>query len=456
MSQDRTGVYRQMPKRNIVWIIIGAVIFLLLLKVPENLVRRDALYNQFGPLLDVRVQVRKHYVEEVSDDKLLRSALDGMLNRLDRYSEYFDEDEYEQFDKKTKGRFPGIGILVDQAPGGGLLVVSPIEGNPAFRADVRAGDHIVKIDGQETRDLTLAQGVKLIEGPTGTDVCLTIYRPSTEELLDKTITREIVVVPTVRGWARFNGGQWDSIIDQDRHIGYLRISEFKEQTADEFDGIMQDLLAKHDMRGLILDVRDNPGGLLSVVIKIVDRFISEGKIVSTKGRLTPEQPYMATRESVYPAFPVVVLVNNGSASASEILAGALRDHGRATIVGEPTFGKGSVQELIEIENNNGAVKLTTAYYHLPNGQRIHGKGIMPDKIIDLTPEEREELIASQRAVYVVGHAEPRTLTTTQAATRTAPADDEEQSHRVEIVIDRQLQEGLDMIRAKMASRPASH
>jgi len=480
-----------MPKRNIVWILVGAVIAVLLWKAPESYIRRDALYDRFGPLLDVYVQVAKNYVEPVDDEELLHGAIDGMLDRLDPYCAYFTSEEYKEFQKQTQGEFPGIGIHVAKPPGIGLVVVSPMEGTPAFRAGLRSGDRITHVNGTETADLSLEECVKLITGPAGTSVTLTIQRPGVEEPFDVTITRSVVNVPTVRGWARTSDWQWDYLIDPRYRIGYVRILGFEARTAEQFNRIVRELITEAKMRGLVLDVRDNPGGLLDVVVDIANRFLSEGLIVSTKGRRTPEVPYLATREDTYPDFPVVVLVNGGSASASEILAGALRDHGRAVLVGEKTFGKGSVQEILPIENTNGMLKLTTAYYFLPSGQIINGKGIVPDRIVDLTPSEREAMIASWQAVYATGDL-PETVPATVPATQLAPPAGPEsglnpaqsrptggaaalpgsgpatvpagwsvlhepaasevarqEPRRFEILIDRQLREALDIVRAKL-------
>ncbi len=449
-----------MPKRNIVWLLIGAVVVVLLLKAPESIVRRDQLYTQFGPLLDVRVQVRKHYVEEVDDAALLRGAIDGMLNRLDPYTMYFDEQEYEQFHQRTQGQFSGIGIEVGQGRSGGLVVISPIEGSPAFHAGLRAGDRITRIDGRDTSNMSLAQGVRLIQGRAGTSVTLTIYRPATDTTAEKVITRGLVTVRTVRGWARDDKWRWDYLIDPEHRIGYIRISGFEAQTAEQFDEALTELRSRQDLAALVIDVRDNPGGLLDVVSSIVNRFIAEGVIVSTRGRFSPEKVYTATRDEKYPPFPLAVLVNGGSASAAEILAGALQDHGRAVVVGEPTFGKGSVQELIQLENNNGAVKLTTAYYYLPKGERIHGRGIQPDVLVELSPRERAMLVDSQQAVYSTTHTPPSGPEggppqapgpSTATATDTAPAA---RTPAAAIPIDRQLAEALAVLRQRLATQPS--
>ncbi len=433
-----------MPKRNIVWLIVGAVIAVLLWKVPEARIRRDALYSNFSPLLDVRVQVRKHHVEEVADQDLLRGAIDGMLSSLDPYSAYFTEEEYKEFEKRTQGQFPGIGVQVAITPGLGLMVVSPIEGSPAFRAGLRTHDRITQVDGVRTAGLALDKCVRMISGQPDTQVRLTIQRPGVEDPFDVTITRSVVNVPSVRGWARTADFSWDYLIDPELRIGYVRILSFEGHTAEDFLAIVDELYNHHHVRGLILDVRDNPGGLLDEVVQIADRFISDGLIVSTKGRETPAFPYRAHARNIYPRRPMAVLVNAGSASASEILAGALRDHRVAVVVGERTFGKGSVQKILQIENGHGRIKLTTEYYYLPNGERLHGKGITPDHIIDLTPAERSALLDSWMAVYSASNLP----TTTQAATSTAP-DAGPESDRFEIALDRQLLEALRLVREQI-------
>lgn len=395
-----------MPKRNIVWIVVGALIAVLVWKAPESYSRRDTLYDHFSPLLDVYLQVNRHYVRPVNEQALLRGAIDGMLQKLDPYSTYFTEQEYEEFQKQTQGEFPGIGVHVTKPAGVGLLIVSPMEGSPAFRAGLRPGDHITHVDGVKTTDLPLERCVKMISGPVGTSVTLTIRRPGVEDPFDVTLFRSVVSVPTIRGWARTADFKWDYLIDPKWRIGYLRILSFEARTDEQFNSIVRDLLANHRLRGLVLDVRDNSGGLLDVVVAMTNRLLDEGVIVSTKGKRTPELPYLATREDTYPDFPLAVIVNGGSASASEILAGALRDHDRATLVGEKTFGKGSVQEILPVENDAGWLKLTTSYYHLPSGDIIDGKGIMPDRIVDLTPAQREAMLTSWQAVYAMGDLPP--------------------------------------------------
>jgi carboxyl-terminal processing protease len=461
-----------MPKRNLVWIAIAAVIALLLWRVPETFIRRDALLNQFSPLLDVRLQIQRNYVEKVEDKVLLRGAIDGMLNRLDPYSAYFDENEFTQFEKQTEGQFEGVGIEVGPSPVGGLMVVSPIEGSPAFYAGLRTGDRILEIDGHKTENLLLSDGVRLIVGSPGTSVTLTMFRPSSGETFTKTVTRSVITVRTVRGWARTENWDWDYLIDPERRIAYVRISSFEGRTAAQLDTALKELLSHGDLRGLIIDVRDNPGGLLEVVVEIANRFIGKGMIVYTRDRQGVEKPYLAARDRMLPYFPIVVLVNHGSASASEILSGALRDHKRATVVGEQTFGKGSVQTLVELEGHAGALKLTTAYYYLPNGERIHGRGITPDRVVKLTTQERAMLQEAQLAVYSTSinspASQPASAPTTAVATSTAPTTFVAPPANAEgipataptlisidIAVDRQLQEALKILRQQLATRAAA-
>ena len=477
---------REMPKRNIVWIIIGVTVAVLLWKGPESRIRRDALYRQFSPLLDVRLQIQKHYVEKVDENDLLHGAIDGMLSRLDPYSAFYTESEYGEFQKRTEGQFPGIGIHVGTHTDGGLLVVSPIEGSPAFRARIRAGDRISHIDGVETRGKSVDQCVKMISGQPDTPVTLTVERVGIREPFKVTINRAIVNVPTVRGWARSEDWKWDYVIDREARIGYVRILSFEGHTDEQFRQIVDDLFNRDQIRGLIIDVRDNPGGLLDVVVSIANYFIADGVIVSTKSRSAPKKDYVATLEGTYPPIPVAVLVNGGSASASEILSGALKDHKRAAVVGEKTFGKGSVQTILQVENNNGWVKLTTAYYYLPNGERIHGKGIVPDRVVALTSDERAQLLDSWLSVYAAGDyptttqaasapatgaapdknkpvatrttasssapaTAPAKIPTTSTATATAPAGTTEPK-RFEIIIDRQLRTAIEEVRKQLPEK----
>ena len=456
VSFGRCELPLAMPKRNIIWILVAGVIALLLWRIPEGAVRRDALYTQFGPLLDVRVQVLQHYVEPVEEKQqlMLKGAINGMLTQLDPYCVYFTTKEYDLFNKRASGQFNGIGVEVERLPGEGLQIISPIEGSPAFQAGLRASDRITAIDGINTSSKTLEESVALIMGHPGTSVTLTLFRPSTEEIFERTITRCLITVRSVRGWARSDDWQWDYLIDPEQQIGYVRISGFERVTNEQFDDVLRDLIGRQRMRGLVLDLRDNSGGLMDTAVSIANKFIHEGNvIVSTRNRVGSVGTYLADGKDLYPDFPMAVLINHGSASAAEILAGALRDHKRATLVGERSFGKGSVQDLIQLENGSGAIKLTTAYYYLPNGERIHGHGIAPDRVVDLTSAERKELAESLLAVYSTS-TKPTSLPATQSSSSSLPESQPTTSgSRAAIMIDRQLKSALDVVRQQLATQP---
>ena len=433
-----------MPKRNIVWIAIAAVVAVLLWRFPETILLRDALYHKFGSLLEVRQQILKNYVEEVDDDVLLHGAIDGMVHRLDPFSVYYPPEAYRDFRSMTEGQFQGIGIEVSQLKTGELLIISPIEGSPAFQAGLRSGDLIIEVDGAKMAEMTLKDATHCIKGQTGTSVTLLIQRPSQPDPFEVAITRAQITVRSVRGNARTADWEWDFLIDPPHRIGYVRISAFEKATTQQLDETLRELRSEHGMRALIIDVRDNGGGFIDIVVDMANLFLSRGMIVSTRGRTTTAKPYVATPENTYPEFPLVILVNHGSASASEILAGTLTDHHRAVIIGEQTFGKGSVQEVFEVPSKNGwpgGLKLTTSHYVLPNGELIHGKGISPHLPVKMTPKQRSDWIDSIRAVYA-----PRQPTTQPT---TAPA-------RVAIMIDPQLQAALDVLRKKLATQPSAN
>ncbi len=423
-----------MPRRNLVWLLVVVVLGVGLWVYPHTILRRDMLYQEFGVLLDVRAQIRKNYVEEIEDRTLLRGAIRGMLQELDPFSDYFDGEEYAQFNKRSAGQFSGIGAEVS-IKDGYLTVISPIEDTPAFAAGLRAGDRILEIDGVSASSLSLAQAVARISGEAGTKVRLKIRPAGSEETREVCITRGVVTFVSVKGYRRREDNTWDYFVDRQAGIGYVRLASFDKNTPEQLDRAVQTMYAE-GLQGLILDLRDNPGGLLETAVAIADRFLSGGKIVSTKGRASPEEIWWATPDGDYRNQPpLVLLVNDGSASASEILAGALRDHNRAVLVGEKTYGKGSVQKLIELNKGESALKLTMAYYYLPKDERIHQKGVKPDYEVRLTPEEKRVLLPERRA-----------LTTTRTATASATRP---------VLADRQLERAIEVLRARMGLPPAT-
>ena len=323
----------------------------------------------FSDVLDI---VKENYVQEVESDELIEGAISGMLRTLDPHSSYLDPDAYKELQVETKGSFGGIGIEITVRDGV-LTVVSPLEGTPAYELGIQAGDQILRVDGEPTKEMTLMEAVKKMRGPKGTNVVLTIMREEFTKPQDFVVTRDTIAIKSVRSKTLEPG------------YGYIRISQFQSSTARDLRKDISELEKENKpLKGLILDLRNNPGGLLDQAVKVSDEFLNEGLIVYTGGRLKSQdmrfEAHMNTRPHSY---PVVVLVNEGSASAAEIVAGALQDHKRAVVVGVKTFGKGSVQTVMPLRNG-AALRLTTALYYTPSGRSIQAKGIVPDIVVERT------------------------------------------------------------------------
>jgi carboxyl-terminal processing protease len=335
---------------------------------PASALDRQSYKNLklFNEILDM---VQKNYVEPIEQKTLIQGAVNGMMKSLDPHSSFMTQDMYKELEVETRGSFGGIGIEITILKDV-LTVVSPIEDTPAFQAGIKAGDQILKIDGQPTKDITIMEAVKKLRGPKDTKVTLSIMRESLPKPKDFVITRSIIKIRSIK--SRLYDGR----------IGYIRIAAFQEKTVAELRKALQDLDApSHPLKGLILDMRNNPGGLLTQAVEISDVFLKSGTIVSTKGRTKNiENKFVARDSGDEPASPVVVLVNEGTASAAEIVAGALQDNRRALIIGTQTFGKGSVQTVIPL-GDGSALKLTTAKYYTPNGRSIQAEGITPDIVV---------------------------------------------------------------------------
>jgi len=324
-------------------------------------------YDELETFTNILSIVQKNYVDQVDTKQLLEGAVNGMLGSLDPHSAYLTPELYKELQVDTKGSFGGLGIEITNR-GGVLTVVSPIEDTPAARAGVLPGDQIIKIDGEFTKDLTLADAVKKMRGPRGSKVVVAIKREGVAELLDFTLTRENIQIQSVK-YKELGDG-----------YGYIRVTQFQERTAAALEEAIAQLSAGSDdnLRGLILDLRNDPGGLLSQAVKVADTFLDSGLIVYTDGRLdSQKQKYFAHKPGSHTEFPMVVLVNGGTASAAEIVAGALQDHKRALVLGTQTFGKGSVQTILPLDDQS-ALRLTTALYYTPSGRSIQATGIAPD------------------------------------------------------------------------------
>jgi carboxyl-terminal processing protease len=320
----------------------------------------------FGDVLSV---VQNSYVEEVSADNLIKGAIGGMIQTLDPHSSYLTPDMLKQVEVETKGSFGGLGIEIGMKDGF-LTVIAPIEDTPAARAGLQAGDRIVRIENESTKNMNVMDAVKRLRGEPGSKVTITVVREPYAEAKSYTITRDIIKIRSVRSKYLGDG------------IGYIRLAQFQQDSHAEVERAIQGFLKeKEKLKGLVLDLRNNPGGLLDQAVKIADEFIESGLIVYTDGRVEAQKTkYAAHKEGTYTGFPIVVLVNAGSASASEIVAGALQDHGRAIILGQKTFGKASVQTILPLEDGS-ALRLTTARYYTPNGRSIQAKGIEPDIVV---------------------------------------------------------------------------
>jgi carboxyl-terminal processing protease len=409
---------------------------LIILTCPALAEEQPDYYKNYEELVKVVRLIKDKYVDDVELADLLAGAYRGMLQELDPYSQYITPDEMEDLRIETEGEFSGLGIEVI-VQDGILTVITPMLGSPAFRAGVMPGDKIIHIEGESAERISLREAIKKLRGAPGTKVTITVMHPGETEPKDITIERGVVHLRSVRGV---------EMLDDDKKIGYIAITSFQEDTPEEFDNAIEDLLQK-GMQALILDLRFNPGGLLDTSVEVADKFLEEGVIVSTKGRdKSQDQIYRAEKSGTYTNFPIVVLINKGSASAAEIVAGAIRDNNRGLLVGTTTFGKGSVQSLVPVEKGESAIKLTTAKYYTPSGKLIHNIGIAPDIVVELNTEETKNL---QEYLSRLNNADSLKKDNDEVA----PSEGKD-------YVDIQLQRALDVLRneqllyTKLLSNPA--
>ena len=324
----------------------------------------DEIYKKidlFGEVLD---KINKEYVDEVNQNEMMDSAINGVLQSLDPYSSYMSPEMYESMQTETSGEFGGLGIEVSMEAGV-VKVISPIDNSPAYKVGVKAGDYIVKINDVQVQGKSLNEAVELMRGPVNSDIEITVRRPGTKKSLIFKITREIIKIQSVK----------TKLIE---NVGYIRLTAFNENSSDQIKKKIKEFKKNKKVTKYILDLRNNPGGLLSQAIRISDFFLDDGEIVSTKSRKTFEnRKWFAKKGDIISGNTLVVLINYGSASASEIVAGALKDHKRAILIGENTYGKGSVQSIIPMKNK-GAIRLTVSKYYLPSGDSISEVGVSPD------------------------------------------------------------------------------
>lgn len=338
-------------------------------EVPEPKQAQDDHRDLLKVFVEALNEVEQNYVNEISRRELMEAAIEGMLSKLDQHSDYIAPDELAEFRRDVESEFGGIGVQIS-LENDELTVISPIVGSPAYRAGVVAGDVITKINGESTEGITLSEAVKRIKGKLGTKVELTIRHAGVADEETVQVERANIVLTTVRGERRKDDDSWDFMYDAGRKIGYVRITTFGRHTVRELRAAMEELTSR-DVRGLILDLRSNPGGLLSSAIGVSDMFVADGVIVRMSGRNVEGRAWKAHDAGTYSGFPIAVLVNRFSASASEIVAACLQDHQRAVVIGQRTWGKGSVQNILRLETGRSALKLTTAEYKRPNGKNIH-------------------------------------------------------------------------------------
>jgi carboxyl-terminal processing protease len=446
-----------MSRTNLFWLLgISAVAlfgFAVSYSAPTR--EKDKDYELVRLIVDVLHEVREKYVVDVDPDRerrLVEDMINGGLERLDPHSQYINPREYKQFDKQSEGKFGGIGIQVgyDRQNRGVLTVISPMVGTPAYEAGILAGDVILKIDGKPTENLRMAEAVDMIQGDPGQKVVLTVLHEGTKEPVDVPIVRAIIVVPSVLGDQRKPDSpkEWDFLLDKTNKIGYIRLTNFSKTAAQEMRDAIKSL-EKDGVRGLIVDLRNNPGGLLKAAVEIGDLFLTEGRIVRTAGRNHKEEIYDAKAEGtlLLPAekHPIAVLVNKYSASASEIVAAALQDHNRAVVIGERTYGKGSVQNIILMEHETSALKLTTASYWRPSGKNIHrfpdsketdDWGVKPSPGFEVPMKDDERL------EYLIWRNE-------RDVVRTRPRPPDKDGKEKKPFVDRVLEKGLDYIKKEL-------
>lgn len=402
-------------------------------------------YEYIGLFTDVMTIVKKSYVEEVDSKKLIYGAINGMLAALDPHSSFMTPDTFKDLKVETKGAFGGLGIEISMKDGI-LIVISPIEDTPAQRAGIKAGDQILKIDDRFTKDLAITESVKRMRGAKGSKVVLTIMRDGFERPKEFTLIRDIIQVKSVKSRMLENG------------YGYVRIAQFQERTDEDMAKALKNLVEENkgkQLSGLVLDLRNDPGGLLDQAVRVSDHFVKDGKlIVYTEGRdKESRMQFNASARTKEPDYPIVVLINSGSASASEIVAGALQDHQRAIVMGTQSFGKGSVQTIIPLNDESG-LRLTTARYYTPKGRSIQAKGITPDIVVEQLelPKQaprRESMFIREKDLE--NHFEntddtKKTDDKKDAAQETAKDASDNKKHVDPLKSDYQLMRALDLLK----------
>lgn len=417
-------------------IVVALLIGVLIGKGSERTGHATETYEELKTFSEVLTQIQKHYVEEVKSKDLVQGAIRGLLSALDPHSAYMTPEMYKEIQVETKGEFGGVGIQIG-IKDNRLAVIAPIEGTPAQRAGIQAGDFITKVNDESTKALTLMDAVQKMRGPRGTRVNLTIQREGVPEPLLFTLVRDIIKIESVRS----------KVIDNS--IGYVRLTQFQESTAKDLSRVLKQF-REQKLQSLVLDLRNNPGGLLTSAVEVSEQFVGSGKlIVYIKGRDGRKDEYSSRAKEQAEDYPIIVLVNEGSASASEIVAGALQDWGRAVVLGTTTFGKGSVQTILPLADGSG-LRLTTAKYYTPKGRSIQSTGITPDIVVKPQPVtvakvgEKEGDGRVQKPKEATAPVVPKVGDEGDSKTSAAPAEAGADSATEE---DVQLQKGIELLKS---------
>jgi carboxyl-terminal processing protease len=459
-----------MPRRNLFAIAAVGALTLLCWQASQGAKPKDETMEMYGLFVDAVEQVQKNYVRPVTHKELLESALKGMLQDLDPHSTYINTSQYKTFKRKIEGKFGGIGITVGyDTDANRLKVLAPMVGTPAYAAGVLAGDLILEIDGKTTEGMTPDKAVDVLQGLPGQAVKLHVLHESSQRAETISVNRAIIDVPTVVGDLRKPDDHPDFMVDKEKKLGYIRITEFLPNTANDVKAALNEL-KEGGVKGLILDLRGDPGGLLSSAVEVSDLFLDKGVIVSTRGRnFNNERSYEAQKEGTFPEVPMVVLVNEYSASASEIVAAALQDHKRAQVVGHRSYGKGSVQNVINLEDGNSVLKLTVATYWRPSGKNIHRFkdaketdewGVSPDPGLEvkLSPQEHYAWAIARRDRDLLGGKASAALLAPPEAKKDEPKKKDEDKPEAKAAKpkaeprpfkDRQLEKALEVVKAKL-------
>ena len=392
-------------------------------------------------------QIESNYVTEVDRRELMDAAIRGMIRHLDQYSSYIPPAKTKQFNQTVEQEFGGIGVHVDTR-GRFLRVLSPLPGSPAAKAGLRSGDAILEVDGTSLEDVNHRDAIKMIQGPAGRPVVLKILHVGDDqEPEDITVVRQVIQVPTVHGFHLKEDKQWNFMCSDEDKIGYIHLTHFGRHSAEEIRDTVQQLVDQ-EMQGLVIDLRSNPGGLLNVAIEICNMFLSTGNIVSVKGRNVTDRSWNASAAETFPDFPIAILVNRYSASASEVVSAALQDNKRAIVVGERTWGKGSVQNVIGLEDGGSQLKLTMASYHRPSGVNIHRmKGAKTEDVWGVTPDEGFTHRFDDQQFFQWSETRHR-----REILREADADQTDEGNGF---TDIQLDAALEYVRAQLSEEPSA-